>query len=326
MTQPTVETRSFRRALGSFATGVTVITARTGDGRPVGITANSFNSVSLDPPMVLWSLARTAGSMPAFEGATHWAVHILAADQEALSNRFAQRGTDKFAGLDTRDGAGGAPLLEGCATRLQCRTAFRYAGGDHVIFVGEVLDFESRDTAPLVFHGGRYALALPKPEPRNPEEMQRSGWSADNLGYLLGRAYFQLYARIRPQAERNNLDDAQYFALAVLILHDGRPLADINAVFAYSGTRATQEGMEALCQRDLLRASGSGESARYYLTEAGRQLTLRIVAAAEAAERDALSGLDIGDASALRSLLHRFVTLTTLSDAQEADAPGRQTG
>src|SRR5271154_4023877 len=96
-----LDPREFRRALGAFATGVTIVTARAPDGTPVGVTANSFNSVSLDPPMVLWSLSRSSRSLAAFECADYWVVHILAADQEALSNRFAKSGGEKFSGLAT---------------------------------------------------------------------------------------------------------------------------------------------------------------------------------------------------------------------------------
>src|SRR5512143_589785 len=114
----------FRKALGSFATGVTIITTRAEDGTPIGLTVNSFNSVSLNPPLVLWSLAETSLSLPIFRAATHWAVHVLASDQEDLSGRFARRGENKFAGLDVDEGLGGVPLLKGCAARFQCRTAF----------------------------------------------------------------------------------------------------------------------------------------------------------------------------------------------------------
>ena len=100
ITTPTLDRQAFRAALGSFATGVTVITTRAADGTPVGLTANSFNSVSLDPPMVLWSLARKSLSLPVFCASSHWVVHVLAADQEALSGRFARSGEDKFAGLE----------------------------------------------------------------------------------------------------------------------------------------------------------------------------------------------------------------------------------
>lgn len=157
-----LDPREFRKALGTFTTGVTIITTRGFHGEPIGITANSFNSVSLDPPMVLWSLAAASRSRPAFEAASLWAVHILAADQDSLSNRFAQSGTDKFTGLELAAGVGNLPLLSGCAARLQCKTAFKRQAGDHIIFVGEVLDFDRCDLPPLVFQAGCYALATRK--------------------------------------------------------------------------------------------------------------------------------------------------------------------
>ncbi|WP_043768474.1 flavin reductase family protein [Algiphilus aromaticivorans] len=309
MTASANDSRSLRDALGSFATGVTIITTRADGDRSLGVAAASFNTVSIEPPMVLWSVPRAATSASCFEGATHWAVHILASDQEAMARHFAGNGSNDFSAFRVEAGSGGAPLLPGCATRLQCRTAFRYTGGDHLIFVGEVLAFESHERSPLLFHDGRYTLALQNGDADTPNEA-RAEWSANNLGYLLGRAYFQLYAHIQPHAQRNGLDDAHYFALAVLILRDGRTLDAINAVFAYSGIETSPAQMQALCARDLLRASGRGASARYHLTESGRQLTLRIVAAAEAAERDALADMSEADATALRHLLHRFVRRT----------------
>lgn len=156
-----MDKRAFRHALGAFATGVTVITTRDPQGRPVGLTANSFNSVSLDPPLVLWSLALQSTNLPAFRQARSWAVHILAADQEDMSSRFASAGADKFAGLEVRDGPEGAPLIEGCAARFGCATAFEHEGGDHAIFIGRVIDFMAREALPLVFHAGQYRQLKP---------------------------------------------------------------------------------------------------------------------------------------------------------------------
>ena len=159
---PSFSTADFRAALGMFATGVTIVTARDADGAPVGLTANSFNSVSLTPPLVLWSLARSAGSMPAFERGSHYTINILAADQHALAERFASKALDRFKGLAFREGAGGAPILEGAAAVFECFNRSRYEEGDHVIFVGEVERCEQRAGAqPLIFHGGRYFTELP---------------------------------------------------------------------------------------------------------------------------------------------------------------------
>jgi flavin reductase (DIM6/NTAB) family NADH-FMN oxidoreductase RutF len=159
---PSFSTPDFRDALGMFATGVTIVTARSADGSLVGLTANSFNSVSLSPPLVLWSLARKAGSLPAFERGSHYAINILSAEQHALAERFASKAGDRFQGLAFREGAGGAPVLEGAAAVFECFNRSRYEEGDHVIFVGEVERCARRAGAqPLIFHGGRYFSELP---------------------------------------------------------------------------------------------------------------------------------------------------------------------
>ena len=159
----TFDNHRLRSALRLFVTGMTVITARSADGEPVGMTANSFNSVSLDPPLILWALALSARSKPIFEAAEHFAVHILREDQSELARRFAQAGYDKFAGLDLIGSADGPPLLENCAARLNCRTYAQHPGGDHIIILGEVLAIDSDAAAqPLVYHGGRYAGLIDK--------------------------------------------------------------------------------------------------------------------------------------------------------------------
>ncbi len=159
---PAFASEDFRAALAMFATGVTIVTARDAEGTPIGLTANSFNSVSIEPPLVLWSLSRQAGSMPAFARGSHYAVHILAADQHALAQRFASRAMDRFAGVAWRTGSAGVPLLDGAAAVFECFNRSRYEEGDHVIFVGEVERCERRAGAhPLIFHGGRYFTELP---------------------------------------------------------------------------------------------------------------------------------------------------------------------
>lgn len=159
---PTFSSADFRAALGSFATGVTIVTARTPDGGRVGLTANSFNSVSLTPPLVLWSLSRKAASLPAFAEGSHYAINILAADQRMLAERFASRTADRFAGVAWTEGASGAPLIAGAAAVFECFNRSRYEEGDHIIFVGEVeCCTMSPDATPLIFHGGRYFTELP---------------------------------------------------------------------------------------------------------------------------------------------------------------------
>lgn len=150
--------RDFRRALGCFATGVTVLSTLDAEGHARGMTISSFNSVSLDPPLILWSLALDSPSLPTFRDASHYAVNVLAADQQALSNRFASRLSDRFEGVDTRSGLSGTPLLEGCCAWFECRHEAIYPGGDHLIFVGRVERFAAQPgLAPLLFHAGAYA-------------------------------------------------------------------------------------------------------------------------------------------------------------------------
>ena len=145
-----------------FATGVTIVTARAPSGELIGLTANSFNSVSLEPPLVLWSLARAAGSLPTLSTGSHYAVNILAADQKELAERFAAKREGRWAGVAWTEGAGGAPLLTGSAAVFECFNRSRYEEGDHVIFVGEVERCSHRaGAAPLLFHGGRFYTEHP---------------------------------------------------------------------------------------------------------------------------------------------------------------------
>ena len=159
---PSFSSQEFRSALGMFATGVTIVTARTAEGSVIGLTANSFNSVSLDPPLVLWSLAQAAGSLPVFRAGSHYAINVLAKDQKALAERFATKGADRWNGVGFAEGMGGAPLLEGAAATFECFNRSRYEEGDHVIFVGEVERCRWREGAsPLLFLGGRYYTEHP---------------------------------------------------------------------------------------------------------------------------------------------------------------------
>lgn len=141
-------------------TGVTVVTTLDQNGSPVGITANSFTSVSLEPPLVLWSQALASRSFAAFRDAERFTINILAAEQAHISQRFARSGVDKFLDTKVRSGIGGLPIIEGAVAVLECRKVATYPGGDHAVFLGEVENFEHTDLKPLAFGGGRYMLAL----------------------------------------------------------------------------------------------------------------------------------------------------------------------
>jgi flavin reductase (DIM6/NTAB) family NADH-FMN oxidoreductase RutF len=156
--------RGFRRALGQFATGVTIVSARGRDGRRIGLAVNSFSSVSLDPPLVLWSLSKHSPSYADFANATHFAVNVLAADQHHLSRKFSTPVPDRFAGVDCTDGPAGCPLLNGTTAHFVCRLVREFDGGDHVIFLGEVEDYKWREGEPLIFHSGRYHVTTRHPD------------------------------------------------------------------------------------------------------------------------------------------------------------------
>ena len=156
-TAPGFSQREFRASLAMFATGVTIVTARTQTGELLGLTANSFNSVSLSPPLVLWSLSQAATSMAALSEGSRYAINILAADQKHLAERFAGKREERWRGVSFTESANGLPLLAGAAAIFECFNRSRYEEGDHVIFVGEVERCQHRaGAAPLLFHGGRF--------------------------------------------------------------------------------------------------------------------------------------------------------------------------
>ena len=155
-----LSTDELRRALGRFVTGVTIVTCRDEHGEPVGLTANSFNALSLDPPLVLWSLRQASSTISAFTNASHFAINVLSVDQVDLSRRFARPSSAKFDAGEWTDGQGGAPLLAGCVAVFECRRHSHHAAGDHVLFIGEVERLGGTAATPLVYHAGHYrALA-----------------------------------------------------------------------------------------------------------------------------------------------------------------------
>jgi len=147
-----------RTALGRFATGVTIVSCRAADGSPVGLTANSFNALSLQPPLILWSLRGSSANLDAFLTAPHFAVSVLAESQVELSRRFASQMPDKFAEGSWSSGAGGVPVLAGCAAVFECEQMSHQVAGDHVLFIGQVLAVTEAPVTPLVFQSGHYRM------------------------------------------------------------------------------------------------------------------------------------------------------------------------
>lgn len=307
----TFDPAEFRKALGRFTTGVTVITTRTGEGHPVGITANSFNSVSLNPPLVLWSLAKTSRSLDAFSKSKHWAVHILSANQDTLSSRFAKSGENKFEGVATKSGVGDIPLLPDCTACLQCKTTFMYEGGDHVIFVGEVVDFTHCDAEPLVFHGGRYALATPR-SPQlalstSADTDRPSGFHEDFLGYLLGRAHFDFHLRLQAEFAQHGIGDLENYVIFALNVRERCSVNELESLLSFTGHAVTLNVMQSMVERDLVQDVGDEENTVFALTQNGRDISLRIIAQSKSVESEVLDRLGYWNSVALKNLLKLLI-------------------
>lgn len=150
---------AFRKALGAFPTGVTVMTTLDAAGRRCGMTVNSFSSVSLDPPLILWSQSLSSKSYTAFRDAERFAVNILSENQIQISRQFATASDDKFRNITFRSGLGDIPIIGSCAANLECVKVSAHREGDHVIYIARVIRLERSEHRPLVFGDGRYLVA-----------------------------------------------------------------------------------------------------------------------------------------------------------------------
>lgn len=270
LTQNDIDPKAFRRALGNFATGVTIITARAPDGTNVGVTASSFNSLSMDPPLVLWSSMKNSKSCDAFENATHFAVNILASDQIEMSNHFARQQMDKFATVEWEEGIGGAPIFPNCAGRFQCESYDKLDGGDHWIFVGKVVAFDDFGRPPLCFHQGSYAMVFNHPEtfPEVPEGSTvdlGSGRTGNHTFFLMLQAVRSYQDSYQPKLKTLGLSLIE--ARALLMLND---LSGLNVeelvVHLHTPAAEARAALLNLSDRGLVEAQDAG----YGLTEAGQ--------------------------------------------------------
>jgi len=264
-----IDPKAFRRALGNFATGVTIITAQGADGEKVGVTASSFNSLSMDPPLILWSSMKTARSCEIFESSTHFAVNILASDQMDMSNHFARQQMDKFDGMEWEAGIGGAPLFPNCAGRFQCEAYDRLDGGDHWIFVGRVVAFDDFGRAPLCFHQGSYSMVFSHPgaAKKSPSDAAKFP-HADRMGnhkfFLMIRAIQGYQDRYQPKLQALDLNLIE--ARALLVMNDTVALdADQMLVQLNAPMVEVNEALLNLDKRGMIAQSGDG----YILTESG---------------------------------------------------------
>jgi flavin reductase (DIM6/NTAB) family NADH-FMN oxidoreductase RutF len=250
------DSRAFRRALGNFATGVTVVTAAAPDGRTVGVTANSFNSVSLEPALILWSIDKRSTSHEVFVQASHFAVNILAADQIELSNNFARPRDDRFAGVECEQGAGGAPLLADCSARFQCEKFQQLDGGDHWILIGKVVAFDDFGRSPLLYHQGAYSMVLPHTRMTQRAEGQApsshfQGRLQHNLYYLMTQALRAYQSDYQPRQLSTGLRTSEARMLMVLENDAGLGLNDLQREVAMPA-REIEEAVANLKRKGLI--------------------------------------------------------------------------
>lgn len=298
--------RAFRDALGRFATGVTVVTALAADGRPIGLTANSFASVSLTPPLVLWSLDKRTPRFDDYRRCSHYAISVLAADQIDISQRFASPVEDKFAGLSWTRGLHGTPILANMHTIFQCANKLQYEGGDHLIFVGEVLEYEQRYAEPLLFVGGRYAAAVDHPDfalTPAPEPVHHASgrFIDDYLAYLIGRASFLINRQFDRQLKANRVEPAAWRVLASLA--DGGLATAELAELVLMRPESLAPLLRRMAEDGLLRVAGDTVE----ITEAGRSRVATLLDAAKSHEDQVLAEYSFEQRVELKRMLEILI-------------------
>ncbi|KAF1068694.1 MAG: p-hydroxyphenylacetate 3-hydroxylase, reductase component [Pseudomonas citronellolis] len=310
MTTPACfDPREFRRALGNFATGVTIMTATSASGEKVGMTANSFNSVSLDPALILWSIDKRSLSLSVFLAASHFAVNILAADQLDLSNRFARPGAEKFNGIEHAIGAGGAPLFNDCSARLQCERWQTIDGGDHWILIGRVVAFDDFGRAPLVYHQGAYSMVLPharmlRRDDERPASSAFQGRLRHNLYYLMTQAVRSYQGSYQPHQLATGLRTSEARLLMVLENDSGLDMCALQREVAVP-RREIEEAVEILKRKDMVVDHGEG----YALTPLGEEQTEALWSIAQRQQERVFEGFSEADLATFRRVLKAVIAV-----------------
>lgn len=309
-TENALDPRAFRRALGNFATGITIVTAALPDGTKVGVTANSFNSVSLDPPLILWSIDKRSGSYTVFDQASHFTVNILAADQMNLSNQFARPTEDKFANVDYEVGLGYAPLLNDCSARFQCEKYQQIDGGDHWILIGKVVAFDDFGRAPLLYHQGAYSMVLPYPRLQKKEGCcatsdATKGRLRHNIFYLLTQALRSYQANYQPKQLSSGLRTSEARMLMVL---ENDAEFDMNQLLIEVNmpAREIEEAEENLRRKGLVANTGAG----YRLTESGTEQAETLWDIAAKQQDEVLNEFSEEEIELLRKMLRKIIAST----------------
>src|SRR5262252_129535 len=292
---PSSDLKAFRRCLGQFSTGVTVITTVC-DGEPFGFTSYSFSSLSMDPPLVLWSIARTSRSLAAFTTAKHFAVNILAVGQVDFSQHFASSQPKKFASVDWYPGAFGSPILPDILASLECELETTLQGGDHAIVVGRVKQYTRYSGNALLYSQGRYAVAedhpslLLKPSPSASTTAEPAG----DLRLMALLAYVEMYASdaFDKHRQRQGLNLSQSRILFALSTGSAQLSQIMDRSFL--PREPAEDALVSLSQRGCVMQQGD----TFSLTESGRGLFANLGAEIERFESEQLAGIPKQDIDA----------------------------
>ena len=300
MTTPTpqFDSRQLRNALGNFATGITVITTQHGTEK-TGLTVNSFSSVSLDPPLVLWSLDKRSPSLELFKKSGFFAINILAADQVNLSNQFARSSADKFDQVSYDTSAQGTPILHDCSAVFECTLHDVMEGGDHWILIGRVIHFEQSGRKPLVSHPGGYNLVTPYPAQRAEADTRTARPELnDNLYYLLTRCVQKYQTSYEPIQSAEGLNTTE--ARILMHLHAETAVSKKHiAALMMLNSSLLEQSLEVLERKALV--SVMDEELR--LTQAGAIKSQRLHEIADQHEQAFFKTLQPAQTHALRQLL-----------------------
>jgi flavin reductase (DIM6/NTAB) family NADH-FMN oxidoreductase RutF/DNA-binding MarR family transcriptional regulator len=301
------DARDFRRALGKFATGVTVITTRDSAGENFGVTASSFNTVSMDPPLILWSIDKGAYSLATYRDAEHFVVNVLANDQIEISNLFASRGVDKFSDIAVEEGIGGSAKVKDAAAQFECRTWKVYEGGDHLIIIGEVVDYAYREEgSALVFHNGRYSVPEPHPMVLPVDEQSAlDGRLGKHLLYLMRQALVAYRGDFYPRLGSLGVNEKEWRILTLLVDRGGME-ADLLARRVAQPLEDFEDTLAGLRERVLVDLD-EDEDENVQLSEDGKSLALRLLAMADDYEGRLLEEMNPDEVRTLKAGLGRLV-------------------
>lgn len=312
---PAADARAFRRTLGQFATGVTVITA-CHEGRCVGMTVNSFAALSLEPALVVWSIRRESGKLQAFQQAVHFAVNVLGAHQVALSNRFASNRDDASAAPPWLPGQCGSPLLQGAIAHLECRLQEAVDGGDHLLLIGRVLRHARFAGEPLLFTQGRYAVTQEHPDATHDSAaVAESGMEAPRgeAGRTILRLLHATSAGMSQTFLQHRLAEGlsvAQFRIFGWLRHQPHSAEALRRL-AYLGSRDADDTLAQMRELGLVLRDQAG---LYHLTPLGRERAFAIVDQVRAFEAELLAGVCEADLAATRRVLGLLAERTAIQD------------